>query len=74
LSIPQYNYLSNDDAVRKWLDDMVKHSEDENGVDSDRARYVRSCAKEIRRHMRMRGPDHGFSLDERGYLKLREPH
>jgi hypothetical protein len=72
--IVEYKHLSNDDAVRKMLDEFVDLRECAHGVGSDEALDARHTAKMIKRNMRIRGPDHGFSLDERGYLKLREPH
>ena len=72
--IVEYKHLSNDDAVREFLDDVIDLSDCVNGVDSDEALETRHRAKAIRRQMLMHGPDHGFSIDERGYLKERGPH
>ena len=72
--IVEYKHLSNDDAVRKMLDDIVDLCECENGVDSDKAFEMRHRVRSIRRAMLTRGPDHGFSVDEKGFLKLRGPH
>ena len=70
----EFRHRSNDDAIREFLDDAIDLSDCVNGVDFDEALDTRHRVKAIRRQMRMCGPDHGFSIDERGFLKWRGPH